>query len=283
MNNNPTNKMMQMITNHVDHSEYEHFLDETNLSVDDMLKLSKDLYDLFSARWEAQQALNDRGVNPFEVISLLEARVAILARTGDAGYADWMRDMWDLAIRYSDQAGLGRKLSLFAELVASTKSDLSREERSVLFYTRALNRLAQLTDYWIGEDEARPLWNELMEYALTSMQDEEQREALNVIKGNAPWFARENPTVFASEDSSVEDADTMTWQPSEFLVAWGDEHFSKMPVGSVWAPEDAGVQYQKMSENSFILLHLVPHQLAREHHQKFSILMETCGFILLAS
>jgi hypothetical protein len=59
-----------------------------------------------------------------------------------------------------------------------------------------LNRLAQLTDYWIGEDEARPLWNELMEYALTSMEDEEQREALNVIKGNAPWFAEENEQHF---------------------------------------------------------------------------------------
>jgi hypothetical protein len=35
-----------------------------------------------------------------------------------------------------------------------------------------------------------------MEYALTSMQDEEQREALNVIKGNAPWFAQENEQHF---------------------------------------------------------------------------------------
>jgi hypothetical protein len=192
MNNNPTKKMMQMITKHVDHNEYEHYLDEANLSVRELLALSSELYRLFSAQWETQQASNNHGVNPFDVISLLEARVAILARTGDEGYADWMQDMWDLAVRYSDQAGLSRKFNLFAELVASTKADLSREERSVLFYTRALNRLAQLTDYWIGEDEARPLWNELMEYALTSMVDDEQHEALNVIKGNAPWFAEEN-------------------------------------------------------------------------------------------
>ena len=192
MNNNPTKKMMQMITKHVDHNEYEHYLDEANLSVEDLLALSSELYRFFSAQWETQQASNNHGVNPFDVISLLEARVAILARTGDEGYADWMQDMWDLAVRYSDQAGLSRKFNLFAELVASTKADLSREERSVLFYTRALNRLAQLTDYWIGEDEARPLWNELMEYALTSMVDDEQHEALNVIKGNAPWFAEEN-------------------------------------------------------------------------------------------
>ena len=146
--------MMQMIDNHVKHDEYEHYLDETNLSVEELLALSSELYRLSSAQWEVQQASNKFGVNPFDVISLLEARVAILARTGDEGYADWMRDMWELAIRYSDQAGLRRKFNLFAELVASTKADLSREERSVLFYTRALNRLAQLTDYWIGEDEA---------------------------------------------------------------------------------------------------------------------------------
>lgn len=192
MNNNPTKKITQMIANHVDHNEYEHYLDEANLSVKELLALSSELYALHSARWETEQALNNHGVNPFDVISLLEARVAILARTGDEGYADWMRDMWDLAIRYSDQAGLRRKFDLFAELVASTKADLSREERSILFYTRALNRLALLTDYWIGEDEARPLWNELMEYALTSMEEDEQQEALNIIRSNAPWFAQEN-------------------------------------------------------------------------------------------
>ena len=196
MNNNPANEMMQMIANHVDHNEYEHYLDEANLSVKELLALSSELYRLSTTRWNNQQASGNYGVNPFDVISLLEARVAILARTGDEGYADWMQDMWELAVGYSDQAGLSRKFNLFAELVASTKADLTREERSVLFYTRALNRLAQLTDYWIGEDEARPLWNELMEYALTSMEGDEQHGALKVIKGNAPWFAEENEEHF---------------------------------------------------------------------------------------
>ena len=196
MNNNPANEMMQMIANHVDHNEYEHYLDEANLSVKELLALSSELYRLSTTRWNNQQASGNYGVNPFDVISLLEARVAILARTGDEGYADWMQDMWELAVGYSDQAGLSRKFNLFAELVASTKADLTREERSVLFYTRSLNRLAQLTDYWIGEDEARPLWNELMEYALTSMVGDEQHGALKVIKGNAPWFAKENEQNF---------------------------------------------------------------------------------------
>ena len=196
MKYNPTNEMMQLIANHVNHNEYEHYLDEAKLSVEDLLVLSDELYNLHSARWKIQEASNNHGVNPFDVISLLEARVAIFARCGNEGYADWMRDMWGLAIRYSDQAGLSRKFSLFAELVASTKADLSREERSVLFYTRALNRPAQLTDYWIGEDEARPLWQELMEYALSSMEEGEQLQALNVIRENAPWFAQENEQHF---------------------------------------------------------------------------------------
>ena len=191
MNNNPTKKMMQMITKHVDHNEYEHYLDEANLSVEELLALSSELYRLFSAQWETQQASNNHGVNPFDVISLLEARVAILARTGDEGYADWMQDMWDLAVRYSDQAGLSRKFNLFAELVASTKAD-AREKSALCSSTTCSQPACMLTDYWIGEDEARPLWNELMEYALTSMVDDEQHEALNVIKGNAPWFAEEN-------------------------------------------------------------------------------------------
>ena len=283
MNNQPTNQMMELISRHAPHEEYETYLDEANLSVEEMLNVCEELFNLHSANWEAQTASGGFDINPFDVISHLEARVALLARTGDEGYADWQRSMWELATRYSSQTGLSRKFSLFAELIASTKADLSREERSVFFYTRSLNRLALLTDYWYGEDEARPLWRELMEYALASMEGDEQQGALNIISENAPWFARENASVFASEASSDEDADTVTWQPSEFLIAWGNEHFSKMLVGSVWSPEDAGVQYQKLSENSFMLLHLVPHQLAQEYHEKFSILMETCGYTLLAS
>ena len=196
MNNNPTNEMMQLIASHATHNEYEQYLDEAKLSVQELLDLSNELYNLHAARWNIQEAVNNHGVNPFGVISLLEARVAILARAGDEGYADWMWNMWNLAVRYSDQAGLSRKFSLFSELVASTKADLSREESSVFFYTRALNRLAQLTDYWIGENGARPLWKELMEYALVSMEGDDQREALKVIKSNAPWFTQENEQHF---------------------------------------------------------------------------------------
>ena len=196
MVNKPIEEMMQLIRNYTDHEEIERYLDQAGLSVEAMLELNHALYNFNAKNWELQISSNERGVNPFDVISFLEASVAILARTGDEGYADWMRAMFELAIRYSDQAGLSRKFSLFAELVASTKQDLSKEERSVLFYTRSLNRLAQLTDYWHGEDQARPLWQELLDYVLNFMEANEQLEALNVIRSNAPWFAEENKLYF---------------------------------------------------------------------------------------
>ena len=189
-------EMMQLIQNNTHHEDIGRYLDEADLSVEELLELNHALYNFNAIGWELQISSNEHGVNPFDVISFLEASVAILARTGDEGYADWMRAMFELAIRYSDQAGLSRKFSLFAELVASTKQDLSKEERSVLFYTRSLNRLAQLTDYWHGEDQARPLWQELLDYVLNFMEANEQLEALNVIRSNAPWFAEENKLYF---------------------------------------------------------------------------------------
>lgn len=196
MTKKPIDEMMQLIQNNTHHEDIGRYLDEADLSVEELLELNHALYNFNAKNWELQNSSDVRGVNPFDVISYLEASVAILARTGDEGYADWMRAMFELAIRYSDQAGLSRKFSLFAELVASTKQDLSKEERSVLFYTRSLNRLAQLTDYWHGEDQARPLWQELLDYVLNFMEANEQLEALNVIRSNAPWFAEENKLYF---------------------------------------------------------------------------------------
>ena len=72
----------------------------------------------------------------------------------------------------------------------------------------------------------------------------------------------------------------MEWQPSEALISWGNEHFSKMPVGSVWAPDESGVQYQKMSQTSYLLIFLLDDPLAQEHHEKFTILMKVCGYAL---
>ena len=72
----------------------------------------------------------------------------------------------------------------------------------------------------------------------------------------------------------------MEWEPSEGLVAWGNQHFRKMPVGGVWAPDDSGVQYQKLNHTSFVLIFLLDNPLAQEYHEKFTKLMAVCGYTL---
>lgn len=71
---------------------------------------------------------------------------------------------------------------------------------------------------------------------------------------------------------------SMEWQPSEELIAWGNEHFAKMAVDAIWSPDDSGVQYRKMSENKYALVFMLNHPLAQEHHEKFTLLMEACGY-----
>lgn len=191
-------QLTNLILNHEGHRIFQDAVSSYDLGESEYIDLTRSLYDRFEREWAERGSDDPLGVNPFEIIAYLEARVALLAQAGDEGYADWMRDMFELAVRFSDQAGLGRKFRLFQELVASTKSDLQREERSVFFYTRALNRLAQLTEYWNGKDDARPLWHELMTYIDQHMEPEDRREGLHVIKENAPWFAGEHPEVFAA-------------------------------------------------------------------------------------
>lgn len=71
---------------------------------------------------------------------------------------------------------------------------------------------------------------------------------------------------------------TMEWTPSEELIAWGNEHFGNMPKDAVWSPDDSGVQYRKMSDTAYALIFMLNHPLAQEHHEKFTLLMEACGY-----
>jgi hypothetical protein len=70
----------------------------------------------------------------------------------------------------------------------------------------------------------------------------------------------------------------MEWQPSEELIAWGNEHFGKLSIDGIWSPDDSGVQYRKLSDNKFALMFMLNHPLAQEHHEKFTILMKACGY-----
>ena len=44
---------------------------------------------------------------------------------------------------------------------------------------------------------------------------------------------------------------------SRELIAWGKEHLGGMPMDSVWAPDDSGLQYRKLSETIFTLFFIV--------------------------
>lgn len=170
---------------------YEEWIKQHQLPVSELLELTDMVYDLLNSKWQALSEASEYAVNPFEVISYLEGKVVLLTECDPERYGEWMEAMFELAIRYSDQAGRAKKFELYKTLIESTKGDLERHESSIFFYTRGLNRLAQLTEYWMGADEARPLWKELADYALNSMGGEERTATLDVIKGNAPWFAEE--------------------------------------------------------------------------------------------
>ena len=58
---------------------------------------------------------------------------------------------------------------------------------------------------------------------------------------------------------------TMEWQPTSELIDWGNEHFAKIPIDGVWAPDDSGVQYRKMTETSFALIFMLNHPMAQDH------------------
>jgi hypothetical protein len=58
-----------------------------------------------------------------------------------------------------------------------------------------LNRLAELTQYWKGKEESVPLWKRLAEYAQDSSVNE-KKSILNVVRSNAPSFAKANQELF---------------------------------------------------------------------------------------
>ena len=54
-----------------------------------------------------------------------------------------------------------------------------------------------------------------------------------------------------------------------------------MPAGGGLAPDDSGVQDQKLSQTSFVLIFLRNDALTLEHHEKFTILVKACGYTLV--
>ena len=142
--------------------------------------------------------------NIFDTISLMDYRMKIFGFAGESALHKKLLVQLDLANIYSDQSGLDRKFELYEELVAVSYpliKDNCETDIMHYIYTRALNRLADLTQYWCIEEAAEELWLRLANHALVSEGDE-KTATLKIIQHNAPWFVERNGELFVSLDGN---------------------------------------------------------------------------------
>jgi len=101
---------------------------------------------------------------------------------------------------YSDQGGLTRKFKLFEQVIEETKSmiDSGDTNKTVYYYySRGLNRIANLHNYWGNQVEAEKYYRELI--AAAPLNNEEET-IQNLVSGNAPWFYEKNPELKVDSD-----------------------------------------------------------------------------------
>ena len=101
--------------------------------------------------------------------------------------------LFTLAKIYSDQGGLSRKFKLFEQVIEETKSmiDSGDTNKSVYYYySRGLNRIANLHNNWGNQEEAEKYYRELIAAAPLGNEEETIQ---NLTSGNAPWFYEKNP------------------------------------------------------------------------------------------
>ncbi|WP_438995710.1 hypothetical protein [Poseidonia sp.] len=70
----------------------------------------------------------------------------------------------------------------------------------------------------------------------------------------------------------------MDWQPSEEMIAWGIEHLGGLPLESIWAPHDSGLQYRKLSKTRFALIFMLDNVVAQVSHERLKLIIEACGY-----
>jgi len=132
----------------------------------------------------------------FTHINLLDFAMQAFEADGEDSTLKRFQVQFSLAKTYSDQAGLKRKFELYEDLVEGATSRMEKNSTEDPFYywlTRPLNRLAQLTQYWRGEEAAEPLWHRLVKVI---SEAGEMDAFLPVIEENAPWFIRAHPELF---------------------------------------------------------------------------------------
>jgi hypothetical protein len=137
--------------------------------------------------------------HPFFIhMNLLDFAMQAFEEDGEDSILDRFQVQFSLANMYSDQAGLKRKFELYEDLVEGATSRMKKNSTEDPFYywsTRSLNRLAQLTQYWKGEEVAEPLWHRLVKII---SEAGEMDALLPVVETYAPWFIEANPELFPS-------------------------------------------------------------------------------------
>ena len=68
------------------------------------------------------------------------------------------------------------------------------------------------------------------------------------------------------------------WKPSDELIVWAKEHLSQIGLDGLWSPDGSGVQYRKITDDTFALMFTYNHPSAIEHHERFTLLMEAAGY-----
>jgi len=153
---------------------------------------------------EQSNGKNSYSNNIFDTISLIDYQMRIFGFAGESALHKKLFVQLSLANIYSDQSGLDRKFKLYEELVAVSYpliKDNCETDIMHYIYTRALNRLADLTQYWCIEEAAEELWLRLANHALVSEGDE-KTATLKIIQHNAPWFVERNGELFVSLDGN---------------------------------------------------------------------------------
>jgi len=134
----------------------------------------------------------------FTMLNLLDFAMQAYEMAGEKAVLKKIERQFVLARHYSDQAGLKRKFELFEEIVETAYPlivNRSFDDRMNYYFTRSLNRLAALSFYWRGEEEAERLYERLALHGKDS-ETSEQEEIFSVISEFAYWFVEKRPELF---------------------------------------------------------------------------------------
>ena len=131
--------------------------------------------------------------NIFWAISAFDFASTMYGLAGKEHDVTRIHCLFTLAKIYSDQGGLSRKFKLFEQVIEETKSmiDSGDTNKSVYYYySRGLNRIANLHNNWGNQEEAEKYYRELIAAAPLGNEEETIQ---NLISGNARGFYEKNP------------------------------------------------------------------------------------------